>query len=391
MRLLKRGNRLVRRSVERVKGVRRTLETIYDNLTREPFNRHGGLTLAYQPDFEELAEILKIEIEKIGKKRHRKTTPVDVRAPGHGDYQNREPYCRLGKDNIGGHDVTVLTSGPGTFEMIGQLLWLLNNLAGRRASRIAVVSAYYPHCRSDKDEDEVFAMPAFIHRLMTTAARGKLDRVISADLHAPQVVMAGNSGEITEVTLMRVLLRAAIADALAEGWRLNQITLHFTDSGSLKRFRKQIARIEKDCGHTFAKVYGDKERTSSKDAKILALSGDVDKIKGSLVLSIDDEMATCTTLMKSANSIVDDHKAAAIWSVVIHGVLRGAAVMNMRGEGDEDWQIERSYIMDTIPVKNRSDLAAFIKSGQLRVVSWAYELAEIIYFHHWDENLREMR
>src|SRR3989339_1103026 len=158
----------------------------------ETYNGHGGLTLVPLPGFVDLANQLKEAIEHRNHKETDPPTTVDIAVPEFGLRSNQEPFVRLGKEHIGGHDCVVLTSGPGTYQMIIQLLLILGYLAGRRAGRITVITGYFPLSRSDKDEGSMeLALPRLIVDLMQTAADGRLDRIIAMDLHSPQVVMAG--------------------------------------------------------------------------------------------------------------------------------------------------------------------------------------------------------
>ncbi|MFH1404899.1 MAG: hypothetical protein ABIH21_02255 [Patescibacteria group bacterium] len=163
-----------------------------------PFNRHGGLTLVPTPWFLQQAQtVQKIlsDPDSFTKEFH---TDVDIVEPYYGGYASGEPNLEMTKEHVGGHDVMVITSGPGDYKMQGQLYQTLDYLAGHRAARISVVTSYFPCGRTDKDEGgKKFAAPHFIVRMMQTAANGKLDRIISVDLHSAQVVVAGNAGFVT--------------------------------------------------------------------------------------------------------------------------------------------------------------------------------------------------
>jgi hypothetical protein len=129
-----------------------------------PFNQHGGLTLVPLPGFEPLAEKVKRTLETGD---FEFDTAVDVALPEIGKRASGEPFVRLGKQHIAGHDCVVLGSGPGTPEMLVHLLLLLRYVTGRRASRIAAVTSYFPLGRSDKDEGGTeFALPPLVTDLM---------------------------------------------------------------------------------------------------------------------------------------------------------------------------------------------------------------------------------
>ena len=112
-------------------------------MTDTAYNRNGGLTLVDLPGFLKLAKTIKPLIEELGESGKR-PTPVDIVEPEFGLRASGEPYIRLGKDHVGGHDCVVLTSGPGTYEMLGQVDFALGYLAGRHARRIALITGYMP-------------------------------------------------------------------------------------------------------------------------------------------------------------------------------------------------------------------------------------------------------
>ena len=356
-------------------------ETYADRV--RPFNQRGGLTLVPMPGFEGLAGEVQRRISG-GPREY--ATPVDVAEPQFGYRASGEPYLRLGKQHIGGHDCVVLTSGPGTPERLTQLMLILRYLSGRRASRIAVVSAYFPLGRSDKDEgSREFALPPLIIDLMMMATYHELDRVIAVDLHAPQVVMSGRTGLITEVSLVRRLLKRAMDQALA----LHEpVCLCFPDDTAAKRMSAAVAQLSEQLGRTFPSVYGVKRRASSRESSLDALFGDLDALKGATVLNLDDEISTGGTNINTATELTSRYGAARVWAVVTHGVLCEPAPQRFAAA---DCAVDRVFITDTIPVRTRRELQPLLESGRLDVTSWCPDLSWILYHHHWDLSIRELR
>ncbi|MBU1705166.1 hypothetical protein KKG19_00335 [Patescibacteria group bacterium] len=351
-----------------------------------PYNRHGGLTLVPMPGFESWAKLLKIEIEERGTRESERPTPVDIVNPNFGVRSSGEPFIRLGKHHIGGHDCMVLGSGPGTSDMLIKLIFLLRYLKGRHAARIATFFGYFPLGRSDKDEgDQEFALPPLIIDAMMCMTYNQLDRIISMDLHAPQVVMSGRTGIITEVSMLRRLLQTAIKDASANGMKL---CLAFPDSTAFKRAEKPLRKIQKEYEISLPAVYGLKDRISSEEIKSLTLLGQVEAVKGARVLSIDDEIATFNTNVTSAGQLKKDYGAAEVWSVVTHGVFCGPAAERL---SDPDCPVDRIYVTDSIPFESRKHLQPLITQEKIRVIPILVDLAWIVYNHHWDESIRVVR
>ena len=296
-------------------------------------------------------------------------TSIDVADFEFGYRVNGEPYVRLGKEHIAGHDCVVLTSGPGTPGMLLQLMLILRYLSGRRASRITVVTA----------------LPPLIIDLMMMSTYSRLDRVIAVDLHAPQVVMSGRTGFITEVSMVRRMLKRAVDEAMALG---HPICLCFPDDTAAKRMESAVAQTSEQLGITFPVVYGAKRRKSSRKSTLAGLFGQVDAIDGATVLNLDDEIATGGTNIDSAADLKARFGAARVWAVVTHGVLCGPAADRF---GEPSCPVDRVFISDTIPVSTRPELTPLIESGRLDVTSWAPDLGWILYHHHWNLSIRELR
>lgn len=352
---------------------------------RAPFNRNGGLTIVAMPGFKAQAQRVADRIDALSRSRSKKYTPVDVVVPEFGTRPSGEPFLPLGKRHIGGHDVIVLTSGPGTFQMLGQLQWMLNQLQGRHAQRITVVSGYFPLSRSDKDEgDAEFALPSYIVSMLQAAANNRLDRIVSVDLHAPQIVMAARAGLITELSMLRVVLERAVIDVLAEGMRG---VLLFPDASSAKRASAAVGLVEKTLGVHLATVIGIKHRESGSSIELKQLVGAVDELQGAVGLSVDDEIATARTNAVSALAVKETYGAAEVRAVVTHGVLCDAAAKLSL----PNCPIDRVYLTDTIPVETRPELSGLVASGRLVVIPWTEELAEALYHLHWNLSIRELR
>ena len=349
-------------------------------------NRNGGLTLVPMEGFEPMAISVKKIIDQMGNKM----TIPDIVYPKFGLRAQGEPYLRLDKKHIGGHDCVILTSGPGTESLLIRLQFLLAYLVARRASRIAIVSGYMPLCRSDKDEGTLeLALFPLVVQMLYNASSKKLDRIIAVDLHSPQDVMAAPvMGLITEVSMARRLLNFVLEEARK---RFKKIVCMFPDDGALERF----GSINTD----LPKVNAHKKRKDSETIEILKLDGDVDQLTDSeediLGILIDDEFATAGTMNTLAGRVMKDYNVKEIWGMAPHGIICGQAPKIL---SDPNRKIRRFFVTNTmpfdtntIPFPNRLDLQPLIENGTITVYDWDKELAQIVYYHHWDESIREMR
>ncbi|MFH1315031.1 MAG: hypothetical protein ABIH67_01405 [Candidatus Uhrbacteria bacterium] len=354
-----------------------------------PLSPNGALTLVPTPGYEKIAERIKAGIETFSQGKGRFKTKVDIAYPEFGLRSSKEPFLRLGKEHVGGHNCFVITSGPGTYQMTGQLELLLAYLAGRHARRITVVSGYFPLGRSDKDEGKKeFALPPIYMKKMLAMARMNdvgFPRFISADLHAPQTVMAGDTGFITEVSMVQRLVKHTAKLAKRKNMRF---VLDFPDDGSAERTEHAYATVEENLGISFPIVHGAKRRQSSTSSDLKEKFGDLAAIKGSIVGTLDDEWATGGTGMKNAAVLKNEFGAAITWMMVTHFVGCGNTLEQL---ADPNCPVDRLFITDTISIDNRPEIQPLIDMGRIEVVSWVSDLIKMIYFDHWNISIREVR
>ncbi|KKR23536.1 MAG: hypothetical protein UT53_C0014G0009 [Candidatus Yanofskybacteria bacterium GW2011_GWD2_39_48] len=346
------------------------------------FSQNGGLTLVPMPGFEGLADSIKSIIES-----KPRSTKIDIATPIISSRPSGEPFVILQKDHIGGHDCMILTSGPGTREKLVDTMLVLGYLVGRKARRINLISGYLPLSRSDKDEGttELALLPMIISWLVS-ASFGELRRIVSCNLHSPQSVMAGRPGFITEISMVRRVLKRALIDVRSL-FPDKLVTLLLPDENAQKRFELEIARVKKETGVEFSIICAQKRHLGDK-TKIVGLSGDVDHINGSIIISLDDEVSTLGTTVEAISFIREKYVFGEFLAVAVHGVLSGSATEIL---DDVNSPISKLYLTDTIPLHNRPRVARLIENKRIIVVSWENDLAEVIDHLHWDESIREIR
>ena len=346
------------------------------------FNQNGGLTLVPMPGFGGLADNIKRLIES--KPRF---TKIDIATPIISSRPSGEPFVILPKDHIGGHDCMILTSGPGTREKLIDTMLVLGYLVGRKARRINLISGYLPLSRSDKDEGttELALLPMIISWLVS-ASFGELRRIVSCNLHSPQSVMAGRPGFITEISMVRRVLKRVLLD-VRNLFPDKSVTLLLPDENAQKRFELEITRVKRETGIEFSIICAQKRHTDTK-TKIVGLSGDVDQINDSVIISLDDEVSTLGTTVEAISFIRQRYVFGKFLAAAVHGVLSGSATEIL---DDINSPIDRLYLTDTIPLHNRPRIDPLIKNEKIIVVSWENDLAEVIDHLHWDESIREIR
>ncbi|MBI5138351.1 MAG: ribose-phosphate pyrophosphokinase [Candidatus Vogelbacteria bacterium] len=343
-------------------------------------SRFGGLTLVAMPGFKAVAKQLKLLIEGMADDGMHHPTSVDIAYPNCGKHQNREPFNSLSERHIVGHDCFVLTSGPGNPNRLVNTWATLNSVAGLEASRATLVAPYLFLTRSDKREKRDFALVGWLIRMTVAAAQGILNKILGVNLHSRQQEALGpKDGFVTEVSALPLLLKQALRDGGTE-----RTVLMYTDAGARDRFKPAVEKVETELGIKLPRIWGDKERADSFTSECVGVYGDVKSVSGARVLLIDDEAASCGTLIKAASFVKEHLGAASCVGVVIHAVLCGKAPELLL---EPECPLDHLYVTDTIPLKTRLGLNDLLRSSKITVVTWINMMAEIIYCLHWLESI----
>ncbi len=355
-------------------------------MTNAPMNRNGGLTLVPLRGFEAAARRIKILIEERGAREGERETPVDIATPRFDVRPSGESFVRLGKQHVGEHDCVVIGSGPGSDSMIMHLLWTLSYLTGRHARRIALITGYFPMCRSDKDEgDTELPLPPMLVQLARAACGDiGLYRWVCMDPHSDQISMAGPPGKVTPVYLTRRLLKGI----LEQVDHVEQVCLAFPDDSARKRFESARGMVEDAQNHVFPDVLALKRRYNARKIKIVGIVGERQSVEGRQVILLDDEIATGSSMITFAQILKDQYGAREVWAAATHGVLCGSAGRNFTAK---DCPIDKVIVTNTIPLPLGGPLEVMRDAGRLRVLDIEADMAWVIYNHHWDENIREVR
>ena len=361
-----------------------------------PFCPNGGLTLVPLPGFELVAQRLKALIETLASRANHMATFVDIATPKFQRYASGETFVILPNTHILEHDCIVLGSGPGTDRMIMELLWTLSMLNGRHAGRIAVMTGYFPLSRSDGDEgDTILTTPPMLMNMANAACgRAGLHRWVCADPHGKQISMAGQSGQVTPVYLTLKLMRFCVAEMNTKHGLDRPIVLAFPDDSAAKRFMSATTALEAELPIHLHAVTAFKRRTDSQNTQIIGIVGDVDEIAGARVLMFDDEIATGGSVVSMARSLKKTYGAFSIWACATHAVLCNGAQQTFLTQTDEagDPWVDHLVVTDTIPMDGRGEpIDDLLERGFVSVYCWLEDLAWIIYRHHWNLGIRELR
>lgn len=239
-----------------------------------------------------------------------------------------------------------------------ELLFWIDALKRASAGSITAVIPYFSYAKGDKkDEPRVSIRARVCADCLETAG---VDRVITMDLHAPQI-QGFFKKPVDHLYALPVLCDAILQRGLPN------LTVVSPDAGFTKRAREFAHRLKAPV------AIGDKMRSDhTESAEIMSLIGDV---AGRNVVIVDDFSVSCGTLVQMAKT-VKAHGAKRVLACVTHGLLgeEGAKALM-------ESPIEELLVTDTL------EQAAGRFCPKITVVSVAELFAKAIKIIHDKESL----
>lgn len=235
------------------------------------------------------------------------------------------------EENIRGVDVFIVQSTHAPSDNLMELLILID--AARRASarRITAVIPYFGYARQDrKDQPRVSITAKLVANLITQAGA---DRVITMDLHAPQLQ------GFFDIPLDHLYASTVLLKRLRELGQDN-IAVAAPDVGGVKTARAYAKHLGADL------LLVDKRRPAPNVAEILNIIGEP---KGKTIYLIDDLADTAGTLVNCAQAL-KNAGAEQIFAACTHPVFSGDALSRIN-----DSVISKMFVSDTIPLTNSVD------------------------------------
>ncbi len=246
------------------------------------------------------------------------------------NFSDGEIYVKF-EENIRNQDVFIIQSTNPPADNIIELLLMLD--AARRASAhsVTAVIPYYGYGRQDrKDKPRV---PISARLFLDTFEAVGASRVITMDLHSPQIQGFVN------IPFDHLYSRLVLLERLKKlGWNAENGVVLSPDMGSA-RMGQAYARYL-DLG--FALI--DKRRPAHNRAEVVHLIG---KLKDKNVIIIDDMIDTAGTVVSAAESAVE-HGAKSITAVATHGLFSKPATDRLMAAS-----IEKVIVTNTIDVQAR--------------------------------------
>lgn len=264
-------------------------------------------------------------------------------------FKNGNTFVQV-KENVRQKDVFIIQpSCEPVNDGLMELLICIDALKRASAGSVTVVMPYFAYSRSDKkDQPRIPITASLVAHLLETAGA---DRVISMDLHAPQIQ------GFFQIPTDQLLALPTIC-AFVRTLDLDEPVAVAPDAGSAKTTRSYAKRL----GFPLALV--DKRRRGNDDAiEDVLVIGDVDN-KDCVIF--DDEVSTGGSLIE----VVDALKASGakrVYAAVTHPVLCGGAA-----ERIQNTDLEMLIVTNSLPVPQEK------RVPKLVVLSIAETLAEAI-------------
>jgi ribose-phosphate pyrophosphokinase len=234
------------------------------------------------------------------------------------------------RENIRGCDVYIVQSTNPPAENLMELLIMMD--AARRASarKVTAVIPYFGYARQDrKDQPRVSITAKLIANLV---AKAGADRVITMDLHAPQ--LQGFFDLPVDHLYSSVVLGRYFKQR-----RLKNLVVASPDVGGIKMARAYAKRLEAEL------VVIDKRRPRQNVAEVMNIIGDVE---GKTILIVDDLVDTAGTMCNAVEALLDAG-AEKVYAACTHPVLSGKSVERINSS-----RLERLVVTDTLPLVTKS-------------------------------------
>ena len=233
-----------------------------------------------------------------------------------------------------------------------ELLIMIDAMKRASAARITAVIPYFGYARQDRKARARDAISAkLVADLITTAGA---DRVLTMDLHAPQI--QGFFNIPVDHLVGAPLLASFIKEV--DGFDPDEFTVLAPDLGSINRARQFATRL----GCPLALV--DKRRQKANVCEVMNIIGNV---KNKKIILVDDMIDTAGTICNAAEAIIEKGGASEVYAYATHAVLSGPAIDRLKQSC-----IKKVILLDTVPISQEKMIDKF------RVLTVAPFFAEAI-------------
>ncbi len=247
-------------------------------------------------------------------------------------FSDGEIYVSI-NETVRGSDVFVVQSTCHPVNNhIMELLIMIDAFKRASAGRITAVIPYFGYARQDrkaKSRDPISAK--LVADLIATAGA---DRVLTMDLHAPQIQGFFNI-PVDHLLGVPLLVPYFTNRYRAKETRENLVIVS-PDLGSVTRARNFAQKLDVPIAIV------DKRRQRANSSEVMNIIGDV---RDKELIIVDDMIDTGGSLVGAAKALKEIGGARSIRACATHGVLSGEAIRKI-----EDSYIEEVILLDTIPL-----------------------------------------
>ncbi|KAI5801583.1 phosphoribosyltransferase-like protein [Peziza echinospora] len=264
-------------------------------------------------------------------------------------YSNQETSVTIG-ESVRDEDVFILQStAPGEInDGLMEMLIMINACKTASARRITAVIPNFPYARQDKKDKSRAPISAKLIANMLQVAG--CNHVITMDLHASQIQGFFN------VPVDNLYAEPSMLRYIRENFDWRNAVIVSPDAGGAKRATAIADRLDLN----FALIH--KERSRPNEVSRMVLVGDV---KDKIAILVDDMADTCGTLVKAAETLIDNG-AREVVAIVTHGILSGKAIEAINGS-----KLSRVVVTNTVPHAEKKLLCS-----KLHTIDIAPTLAE---------------
>lgn len=265
------------------------------------------------------------------------------------------------RENIRGRDVFIIQSTNPPAENLLELLILIDAAKRASARRVTAVIPYFGYARQDrKDQPRVSITAKLVANLIASAGA---DRVISMDLHAPQIQ------GFFDLPFDHLYSSAVLLKHFREK-EVGDLSVVSPDVGGIKMARAIAKRLKAEL------VVLDKRRPRQNEAEVMNIIG---QVEGRNVLLVDDMIDTGGTF---ANAVVALKKAGAatVYGACTHPIFSGEAPKRIKESG-----VDSISVTDTLPLREEARA-----TGLIEVQSVASLFAEAIKRTHLHQSISSL-
>jgi ribose-phosphate pyrophosphokinase len=242
--------------------------------------------------------------------------------------------------------------------MFMELLFWIDALKRASAESVTAVIPYFSYAKGDKKDEPRVSIRARVCADCIEAAGA--DRVVTLDLHAPQVQ------GFFHIPVDDLYALPVLCDAV-ERAEFSNLVVVAPDAGFAKKARRFANRLRAPL------AIADKQRVDhNEQAEILSIMGDV---RGRTALLVDDFVISGGTLAQAALAL-RDLGAVAVHAAVTHGVFTERSM-----DAIDECPIERLLVTNSVEPE------APILSSKIEVVSVAPLFGEAIRRIHGRESI----